>query len=86
MSPAPVRVLPMFKLIRSNATRHFLTTDGRWTRKVANAARFPEESLLRAAVEKFQLRDVELYYLLWEGATSQFDFAIPLRCAAIVEK
>ena len=86
----------MFKLIRSKATRHFLTTDGHWTGKVEKAARFSEESLVRAAVQKFQLHNVELYYLFWEDATSQFDFAIPLRYlpnsprslryAAIVEK
>jgi len=73
-SPAPVR-----KLIRSRTTRHFLTTHGHWTAKVENAARFPEESLLRAAVQKFQLHDVELYYLYFEDGPSQFDFTIPLR-------
>ena len=80
MSPAPVRGLTtMRKLIRSKATRCFLTTDGHWTGKVENAARFPEESLVRAAVQKYQLHDVELYYLFWEDGTSQFDFTIPLR-------
>jgi hypothetical protein len=79
MSAAPVRGLTMSKLIRSKATRHFLTTDGHWTGKVESAARFPEESLVRAAVQKFHLHDVELYYLFWEDGTSQFDFAIPLR-------
>jgi hypothetical protein len=74
-SPAPT----MRRLIRSKATRHFLTTDGQWTGKVENAARFAEESLVRAAVQKFQLHDVELYYLFWEDGTSQFDFTIPLR-------
>jgi len=47
--------------------------------KVENAARFPEETLVRAAVQKYQLHDVELYYLFWEDGTSQFDFTIPLR-------
>ena len=69
----------MHKLIRSKATRHFLTTDGHWTGKVDNAAQFPEESLVRAAVKKFQLHDVELYYQFWEDGTSQYDFTIPLR-------
>ena len=73
-SPAPAR-----KLIRSRATRHFLTANGHWTGKVENAAWFPEESLVRAAVQKFQLHDVELYYLYFEDGTSQFDFTIPLR-------
>jgi hypothetical protein len=78
-SPAPVGGLTMRRLIRSRATRHFLTTDGHWTGKVENAARFPEEFLVRAAVQKYQLHDVELYYLFWEDGTSQFDFTIPLR-------
>ncbi len=69
----------MRKLIRSKTTRCFLTTEGHWTGKVENAARFPEESLVRAAVQKYQLHDVELYYLFWEDGTSQFDFTIPLR-------
>ena len=79
MSPAQAGSLPMRKLIRSKATRCFLTTKGHWTGKVENAARFPEESLVRAAVQKYQLHDVELYYLFWEDGTSQFDFTIPLR-------
>ena len=78
-SPAPVRGLTMRRLIRSKATRCFLTTKGHWTGKVENAARFPEESLVRAAVQKYKLHDVEVYYLFWEDGTSQFDFAIPLR-------
>ena len=78
-SRAPVGGLTMRRLIRSKATRHFLTTDGHWTGKVEKAARFPEEPLARAAVQKFQLHDVELYYLFWEDGTSQFDFTIPLR-------
>jgi len=53
--------------------------DGHWTGKVENAARFPEESRARAAVQKYQLHDVELYYLFWDDGTSQFDFTIPLR-------
>jgi hypothetical protein len=69
----------MSKLIRSKATNGFLTTKGLWTRKLKNAARFPEESLARAAVEQFQLHDVELYYLCWDDAISQHDFTIPLR-------
>jgi hypothetical protein len=69
----------MCKLIRSRATRDFLTTDGHWTRKLKNAARFPEQSLAQAAVQQFQLHDVELYYLFWDNGTSQHDFTIPLR-------
>jgi hypothetical protein len=69
----------MTKLIRSKVTRHFLTADGRWTGKLEKAARFTEESLVRAAVQKFQLQNVELYYLQWGDATSQHDFTIPLR-------
>jgi hypothetical protein len=69
----------MIKLIRSKATNGFLTSDGNWTPTVENAARFPEESLARAAAKQFQLQDVDLYYLYWEDATSQHDFTIPLR-------
>jgi hypothetical protein len=76
---SPARGSTMSKLIRSKATKHFLTTDGHWTGKVDKAARFPEESLVRAAIEKFQLHDVELYYLHWEDGISQHDFTIPLR-------
>jgi hypothetical protein len=69
----------MSKLIRSRATRHFLTSDGQWTGEVDKAARFPQERLLQAAINQFHLHDVELYYLSEEDDTSQYDFAIPLR-------
>jgi len=68
----------MRKLIRSKATRRFLTTDGHWTGKVDNAGRFSDESLVRAAMQIFHLHDVELYYLFGEHATSEYDFAISL--------
>ena len=69
----------MCKLIRSKATRDFLTTDGHWTSKVAKAERFPEQFLVDAAVKQFHLHDVELYYLFGEQGTSQYDFTISLR-------
>jgi hypothetical protein len=69
----------MSKLIRSKATKRFLTTDGHWTGKVDNAEHFSDQSLVSAAVHKFQLRDVELYYLFGKHGTSEYDFTIPLR-------
>ena len=69
----------MSKLIRSKATKRFLTTDGHWTAEVDNAERFFDQSLVSAAIHKFQLHDVELYYLFGEHGPSEYDFAISLR-------
>jgi hypothetical protein len=69
----------MRKLIRSKATKTFLTTDGQWTDQVQKAAHFPEQSEARAAVQKFKLFDVEFYYSFSEHATSDYDFALSLQ-------
>jgi hypothetical protein len=75
----PVIDFTMRKLIRSKATRHFLTKNGHWTSKVDYAALFPEGSMVSDAIKKFQLHDVELYYLFGKHGTSEYDFTIPLR-------
>lgn len=79
--PSPSGVVPgqpLAKLIRSKATRAFLTKDGQWTAHVQNAARFTDLSLARAAMQQFQLHDVELYYFFGDGSLTRYDFAIPL--------
>jgi hypothetical protein len=68
----------MAKLIRCKATKRFLTKRGNWTHKLVDAARFLNLSLAQAAVHKFQLREVELYYLFSEDALSQYDFTLAL--------
>ena len=68
----------MHKLIRSKPTKAFLTPGGHWTNQVRKAAHFPDQSLANAAIRKFQLHDVELYYLFGEHAVSQYDFTISL--------
>jgi hypothetical protein len=74
----PVAVPPMSKLIRSKATKQFLTIKGLWTDKLQNAARFADRPLALAAVQTFCLHNVELYYLFDEQATSRYDFTISL--------
>jgi hypothetical protein len=79
-SPAtPVLGSPMNKLIRSKATRQFLTIDGHWTGKLDHAGHFPDQAVVHDVVDKFHLHDVELYYLFGEHVASQYDFTIPLR-------
>jgi hypothetical protein len=68
----------MHRLLRSKRTKAFLTAHGEWTDKIHNANHFPNHSLARVAVQKLQLRDMELYYSFNERATSQYDFAISL--------
>jgi len=69
---------PMFKLIRSKATRLFLTKHGHWTAQVQDAAHFPDDSMAQTAVHKLHLRKVELYYLFDHLTTSEYDFTISL--------
>jgi hypothetical protein len=69
----------MSKLIRCRKTLRFLTKNGSWTSKLHDAARFLDHALAHAAVEQFQLCDVELYYLFGEHKTSSYDFTLPLR-------
>jgi len=66
------------KLIRSSATKAFLTPDGSWTNQVQNAARFSKYSEVVAAVRQFQLQGVELYYMFSNEAPTAFDLSFPI--------
>ncbi len=66
------------KLVRSKRTKAFLTPSGAWTNEIQDAAYFSDPLLARAAAEKFQLRDVELYYLFTDHVNSRYDFTLPL--------
>ena len=74
------QVSTLSKLIRSKATKSFLTKDGLWTNNVENAAHFHDRSLALAAARKFHLseEEVELYYLFNEHTPTQYDFTLPL--------
>ena len=54
--------LPLRKLIRSKATKSFLTQDGTWTNDIASAAVFGDRSAAVGARDQFHLEEVELYY------------------------
>jgi hypothetical protein len=69
----------MRKLIRSKATKAFLTADGHWTRQLRRAGEFPDLLQSLAAIAHFDLRNVELYYLFNGRTTSEYDFTIPLQ-------
>jgi hypothetical protein len=69
----------MRKLIRCKRTQNFLTKDGTWSSDFQKAAEFADPPEAHAAVEQFQLQEVEMYYSFHEDATSQYDFAIPLK-------
>jgi hypothetical protein len=80
--PSPDQeVLPstLHKLIRSTRTKAFLLNNGTWAKDIQKAAQFANFSLAHAAIQKFELRDIELYYAFNEHATSQYDFAISLQ-------
>jgi hypothetical protein len=68
----------MRKLIHSKCAYGFLTKDGTWTKDVQEAAVFADHSEARAAVEQFQLREVELYFNFSDDGTTEYDFAVPL--------
>jgi hypothetical protein len=78
MASAEVGSLPMRKLVRSKVTRRFLTESGGWTPQVRDAAEFADFSHALGAVERFELRDVELYYLFSDKGPSGYDFCITL--------
>jgi hypothetical protein len=68
----------MRKLIRSKNSKLFLTTDGQWTGDPKVALQVPGFSQAMAAVERFQLTHVELYYCYRGDALSRRDLAIVL--------
>ena len=80
-SPSPGTSIPssIRKLIRSIVTKAFLTTDGQWTHDSRNAAFFLDSCQAYQVSVKFQLRDVEVYYLFGDRPDSRYDFAVPLR-------
>ena len=70
--------LTWVKLIRSTTTKAFLTSEGQWTDNVQHAEHFPDFFRAEAAVQKFRLHGVELYFLFNRYSTSQYDFTLPL--------
>ncbi len=64
-------------LIRRRDTRTFLGREGGWTADVQKAWRFREYSDAVEAVQRFRLQDVELYYPIYDGRTSEWDFTLP---------
>ncbi len=68
----------MRKLIRSKATKAFLTKRGQWTNQIQKAAEFPDQAQAHAAVLKFHLLDVESYYSFSKSGLSRYDFAVAL--------
>jgi len=78
LPPGPIAGPVPLKLVRSTVTRAFLTTDGHWTNQLESAAKFTSHSHALAAVQKFDLRAVELYYLFSEDGPTPYDFTLPL--------
>ena len=69
---------PMRKLIRSKATKEFLTRDGTWTVDYHQAAIFEDQVRAFAVKRDLQLTGVEIYYLFGEKPDAQYDFAVAL--------
>ena len=69
---------PLRKLIRSKATKSFLTPDGGWTNDIANAAAFRDHSDALAVKQLLHLAEVELYYSFHHVQQSQWDFTMKL--------
>ncbi len=68
----------MRKLIRSKATKAFLTKDGLWTDSVQDAQAFMYAIEAVARKDELGLTNVELYFLNAEHKTSDHDFVLPL--------
>ncbi len=69
----------MRRLIRSKATRAYLTMDGAWTQNIADAALFADYAAAAAAKRRFELGEVELYYSFYELRESEWDFGLTLQ-------
>ena len=76
----PKKISTLSKLIRSKATRAFLTDDGLWTSTAASATHFHDCSLALDAARKFQLNEneVELYYLFNEDMPTEYGCSLAL--------
>ena len=78
-SPAPTTPSPtMSRLVRSKVTKEFLAPDGCWTTDPSKAARFADQSLALEAIHKFNVSEVELYYLMGEQLNPEYDFTLSL--------
>jgi hypothetical protein len=69
---------PALKVIRSRATRMFLTQGGGWTDQVAEAAHFAGVSPALGAAFELGLRGVELCVFFSDLGPTGRDFALPL--------
>jgi hypothetical protein len=69
----------MRKLIRSQATKAYITKHGTWTKKMQEAAEFHDVAEAIAAKTKFSLKDVELYFAFHAKGQSEWDFTLTLR-------
>ncbi len=65
----------MRKLIRSRATKAFLTLDGSWTDDLQNACDFTGQDL-RSVQAGHPLQQIEVYYHFGPNGPSQYDFTI----------
>ncbi len=68
----------MRKVVQSVATKKFLTHTGGWTPDIHNAADFFDPFQVRAAMETFKLRRVQLYYVFLDNSECDYNFAVPL--------
>ncbi len=69
---------PLRRLIRSKATKEFLTQDGGWTPLVEKAARFTSHEQARNVANQLKLENVELYHLCSQYRTTEFDYTLSL--------
>ncbi len=67
----------MKKLIRSKATRSFLTKDGRWTQRIPEAWQISDVIQAVQATAQLNVDDLEIYYSFNEEETSEWDFTVP---------
>lgn len=66
------------RLVRSKASKEFLTPGGTWTKDIEQAARFNNQILALEAIHKFQVSQAELYYLMGEQINPEYDFTLSL--------
>src|SRR5262245_30328350 len=76
----------MGRLIRSKATKAFLTLDGQWTDQIAMPAHLPNQMMALAAIKKFHLQDIEFYYALHQGKASEHDFTIDVAAPSVADR
>ena len=66
------------RLVRSKRTQEFLTPAGTWTKDIQQAARFSNQLLALEAIHKFEVSEVELYYLMGDQISPEYDFTLSL--------